>query len=127
MPFVILDKALSSAPSQLPLERLIKNRRQQGVKLGGGLGLHALKRVYLRLQGIQVGDDAALLMRWGNRHWKLPDLPENDVRDHVASGLVYHTVFYPSRVQQMAKISAVKLLTQRLDQCNADEDAEFTI
>ena len=35
--------------------------QEQGVQLGGGLGLQALQRVHLCLQRVQLGHDPALL------------------------------------------------------------------
>jgi hypothetical protein len=48
---------------QLPLERLVEDGREQGIHFGGGLGLPRLQGIHLRLDVVQVGDDAALLFQ----------------------------------------------------------------
>src|SRR5579862_1171718 len=50
----VIDSTFASSSSlmlrsQFPFERLVQNRRQQGVELGGGFGLQALERVHFHL------------------------------------------------------------------------------
>ncbi len=46
---------------EFSFEGFVEDGREQGVQLGGGLGLQALQRVHLRLQRVQLGPDPALL------------------------------------------------------------------
>ena len=52
-------------PLQLPLERLVEDRRHQSVQLSGGFGLQRFDGVDFDLQGIELGEVAALLFDWG--------------------------------------------------------------
>lgn len=52
---------MTSLISQLSFERFVQNGGEEGVQLGGGLGLQALQRVHLRLQCVQLGYDSALI------------------------------------------------------------------
>jgi hypothetical protein len=52
--------------SQLPLEGAVEDGGEEGVQLGGGLGLQPLHCVDLGLQRVQFGDDAALLIEIGD-------------------------------------------------------------
>ena|GEM_PF-4941730 len=52
--------------SEPALERAVEDGRKQRVQLGFGLHLQALQPVHLRLQGIELRDNAALLEEgWG--------------------------------------------------------------
>ena len=51
---------------QLSFECFVQDGGQQGIQLGGGLGLQALQRVHLRLQCVQLGHEPALFGEWGD-------------------------------------------------------------
>ena len=51
------------------LEGAVEDGGKQGVEFGGGRGLEALQGVHLLLQGIQLGDNAALLWKRWIRKW----------------------------------------------------------
>ncbi len=46
---------------KFPLKGAVENGGQQRVEFGGGFDLQALQRIDFSLQGIQFGDDVALL------------------------------------------------------------------
>lgn len=52
-PWIEKPFKLLSRSSQLPLRRLIQNRRQQLVQFSGGFGLQAIESVNCRLQPVQ--------------------------------------------------------------------------
>ena len=62
----------SKSMALVPVESAVEDGREQGVQLGGGLGLQALQRVHLRLQRVQFGHDPALLGERGNGNWNFP-------------------------------------------------------
>ena len=50
---------------QLPLERLIEDRRQQGIQLGGSAALVPFDCLHFGLQTVQVAHGAALVLASG--------------------------------------------------------------
>ena len=54
-----LQNSSSQEQSQFSFEGAIKNGGEQGIQLGGGLGLQALQRAHLRLQRVLRGHDPA--------------------------------------------------------------------
>jgi hypothetical protein len=51
----------SFLPSQLPLERAVKDCGKHRIESDGALSLEGFQPIHLRLKGIELGDDAELV------------------------------------------------------------------